>query len=203
MLLIGEAPYNSVGTAPRDWERAVGYGGEARYVGFFWTPCGDEAMYDDGCVSADGNWWVYLQVVDNLDRRGSLARHYSLGSSEEQATHYLLLDRKTRNLYIVPRRPAAVFLQAQHPPAPNLSPEELQRVYERAVVLCQEAQQRAHEEPAQGIAPCPSCGMSGWVRAPDGGFDPCPECAGRGLLVGGDGATSTAGRHTRDAEAPA
>lgn len=198
MLLIGEALYNPVGTAPRDWERAVGYGGEARYVGFFWTPCGDEAMYDDGSVSADGNWWVYLQVVDNL---GSLAQHYSLGSSEEQATHYLLLDRETRNLYIVSRRPAAAFLRAQHPPDPNLSLEELQRVYERAVVLCQEAQQQAREELAQGIAPCPSCGMSGWVRAADGGFDPCPECAGRGLLLGGDGAAS-AGRPTRDAEAP-
>ena len=39
-----------VGVLPRNWERAFGYDGEARYVAFYWTPVGDEAMYDDGQV---------------------------------------------------------------------------------------------------------------------------------------------------------
>jgi hypothetical protein len=44
-----------VAMMPRNWERAFGYDGEARYVCFYWTPLGDEAMYDDGQIAADGN----------------------------------------------------------------------------------------------------------------------------------------------------
>jgi hypothetical protein len=65
---------NLVGTLPRNWERALGYDGDARCVAFYWTPAGDDAMYDDGpwppCgrqgrwASGDGQlfnplvWWI-------------------------------------------------------------------------------------------------------------------------------------------------
>jgi hypothetical protein len=29
---------NRVGVLPRNWERAFGYDGDARYVAFYWTP---------------------------------------------------------------------------------------------------------------------------------------------------------------------
>jgi hypothetical protein len=31
---------------PRNWERALGYDAKARDVAFYWTPVGDEVMYD-------------------------------------------------------------------------------------------------------------------------------------------------------------
>ncbi len=43
-------------TAPPMLCEAVGYSGSARYVGFYWTPYGDEIIYTDGRLSADGDW---------------------------------------------------------------------------------------------------------------------------------------------------
>jgi len=91
---------NLVGTLPRNWERAFGYDGEARYVAFYWTPVGDEAMYDDGQVSGDGNWQMFLLVRHD---HPELDRRYNLGYSETEADDWLLLDRETRSLVVLPK----------------------------------------------------------------------------------------------------
>jgi hypothetical protein len=41
-------------------KQAVRTAGRARYVSFYWTPCGDEIMYSDGRLSADGQWHAWL-----------------------------------------------------------------------------------------------------------------------------------------------
>jgi hypothetical protein len=86
-------------TAPPMLCEAVGYSGSARYVGFYWTPCGDEIIYTDGRLSADGDWHAWLVFT----RHKSIAPHlegYNLGSSDEEATHWLLIDRQTHALYV-------------------------------------------------------------------------------------------------------
>lgn len=78
---------------------AIGYPGPARYVAFYWTPCGDEIMYSDGRLSTDGHWHAWLLFT----RHKGVAPHiapYNLGSSDEEATYWLLVDQKTCALYV-------------------------------------------------------------------------------------------------------
>jgi hypothetical protein len=48
---------------PDEFWPAFGYEGQARFVGLFWTPFGDEAIYTDGRVEADGCWQAYVLLV--------------------------------------------------------------------------------------------------------------------------------------------
>ncbi len=85
--------------APPMLAEAIGYPGRARYVAFYWTPCGDEIMYSDGRLSADGHWHAWLLFT----RHRRVAPHispYNLGNSDEEATHWLLFDRETCALYV-------------------------------------------------------------------------------------------------------
>ena len=85
--------------APPMLAEAIGYPGCARYVAFHWTPFGDEVVYSDGRLSADGHWPAWLLFV----RHNSIAPHleaYNLGSSDEEATHWLLVDRVNRTMYV-------------------------------------------------------------------------------------------------------
>jgi hypothetical protein len=40
--------------------KAFGYRGDARFVAFYWTPAGDEVVYDDGMRSGTGEPWAFL-----------------------------------------------------------------------------------------------------------------------------------------------
>ena len=83
---------------------------------------GDEAMVTDGRVTHDGCWWGYQAFVDHPLSAIALAGHrYDLGSSEETATHWLVIDRETRTASIVPVQEAEQFLDAQHPPLPQIN----------------------------------------------------------------------------------
>jgi hypothetical protein len=86
-------------TAPPILAEAIGYQGKARYVAFYWTSYGDEIIYSDGRLSADGDWHAWFVFT----RHKSIAPHleeYNLGSSDEEATHWLLVDRLTHALYV-------------------------------------------------------------------------------------------------------
>ena len=100
-------------TAPPMLCEAVGYSGSARYVGFYWTPCGDEIIYTDGRLSADGDWHSWLLFI----RHKSIAPQlegYNLGSSDEEATHWLLVDRETHSLYVGTRGEVHQTLRGQY-----------------------------------------------------------------------------------------
>jgi len=76
-------------------EAALGYPGTARYVAFYWTPAGDELMWDEGWRSADGAWQGWLTFTRHPRVAPALAP-YQLGDSDTPATHWLLLDREAR-----------------------------------------------------------------------------------------------------------
>jgi len=174
-----------VGTLPRNWEQAFGYDGEARYVAFYWTPVGDEAMYDDGQVSGDGNWRLFLTL---RHQHPELDQRYNVGDSDVEADHWLLFDRETRDLGVLPRAKAQARLRQQWPTM-NLDAELMALDWD----IIQEAVQQAldHVEAAmEQMQPCDTCFYSiapGWLQAEGGGFDPCPVCNGWGFLPVPDG----------------
>src|SRR4051794_27277152 len=102
-----------------DFLPAFGYRGGRRLVGLYWEPCGDEACYDDGVSSACGlcDNWLYLgfirqpQVSRWLDENG-----INLGSSDEAAQHWLVVDVQTGQVYAAPRREACAVLRRQQLP---------------------------------------------------------------------------------------
>ena len=173
-------PANLVAVLPRNWECAFGYDGDARYVAFYWTPVGDEALYDDGQVSCDGNWRLFLTL---RYQHPELDRRYNVGCSDLEADHWLLLDRETRDLVIMPRAEAQARLRRQWPPS---DPDATLTAFDWDVI--QEAVQQALdnvEAAMEQIQPCDTCFYSiapGWLQAEDGGFDPCPVCSGWGFL---------------------
>jgi hypothetical protein len=105
--------------------KAMGYTGEARYVSFQWTPYGDEADYSDGRLSGTGNWQAFLAYIQH-PAVSPFLKEYDLGSSDSEARHILILDRKKLEIMIAPVKEAQAFLSAQWPPEPpiHMSKEE-------------------------------------------------------------------------------
>ncbi len=103
--MIRQIPVN----LPWSFEDALGYPRGFRWVAFFWEPCGDEAMFDDGYCSADGNWWGFLQFTRHPSVRPWLDG-YNLGSSEDEATHWLLCDLGSRDVFVGERAEVKDFL---------------------------------------------------------------------------------------------
>jgi hypothetical protein len=99
--------------------KSIGYNGKARYVGFQWTPYGDETEYFDGRRSATGNWQAFLAYIQH-PAVSPLLEEYDLGSSESEAGHALILDREKLEVFIATVKEARTFLSEQWPPEPPL-----------------------------------------------------------------------------------
>src|SRR5262245_4577598 len=115
-------------------EEALGYHGPSRWVAFYCTPSGDELVYDDGTVSADGSWFAWLTFLHH-PRVASTLHSYHLGSSETDATHWLLLDRETRTLSVGLPAEVKHFLRQAAPPV---------LTSERLTALREASNQRLH-----------------------------------------------------------
>jgi hypothetical protein len=176
-----------VGTLPRNWERAFGYDGDAPFLAVWWEPAGDEARYCDGFVSADGHWPVYLDLVDRqlaLSIAQALAHNprgrWALGSSDESASHCLLLDLVQRTVHTAPLGETMRFLKDQVPPLPpvTLTSEEVAELMERF----REEMFRELTWTPRSYRTCSNGCNMGWFVGADGGYDPCPECGGKWLI---------------------
>lgn len=96
----------------------VGYRGESRFVGLFWSPTGDEAVYDDGFGSGTGERSGYLAFVHHPFVRRRLA-DVDLGSSDREGSHWLLADLVEFRLYMGLVSEVRSFLRAANTPAPE------------------------------------------------------------------------------------
>jgi hypothetical protein len=171
---------NLVGTLPRNWEWTFRYDGDARYVAFYWTPAGDEAVYDDGQVSGDGNWHLFLTL---RHQHPELDQRYNDGYSDLEADHWLLLDREARSLMVLPKAEAQARLRQQWPLL-DLDAELTFLDWEIIQAAVHQALTRT-EVAMQHTRPCDTCFYSiapGWLQADDGGFDSSPLCYGWGFL---------------------
>jgi hypothetical protein len=98
---------------------AIGYTGDARYIAINWTPYGDEAEYNDGRISATGNWQALFAYIHHPAVSPLLA-DYDLGSSESEAKHALILDREELEVFIASVNEAERFLKEQWPLQPPI-----------------------------------------------------------------------------------
>ena len=101
----------------------LGYRGNARFVGFFWSPLGDHLVATDGSSSGTAQSWAYLAFKRHR-AVSSLLAPFDLGSSEKDGTHMLLVDRDANRASVAPVTDAQAFLADQHPPAPELTREQ-------------------------------------------------------------------------------
>jgi len=95
-------------------EQAVGYRNDrnARYLALWWEPCGDEAMVSDGFITFTGHWPGYLTYVQHVSIHPHLAA-FQLGSSEDAATHRLVIDLRERQVFAASCREAEMLLANQ------------------------------------------------------------------------------------------
>lgn len=100
---------------PAEFWPALGYEGEARYVAIYWERSGDEASWADGGSALCGaDWEAYRMLVDHNFAPGHPAR-WLLGSSEEEAAFWLVVDRVTEWAWLVPADEGPEVLRLQWP----------------------------------------------------------------------------------------
>jgi hypothetical protein len=110
--------------------RAFGYPGGARFVRFFWEPCGDEVLYDDGRRSGTGDPYAFLAYRKHPAVL-PLLRPDNLGSSD----HCLLFDQEQGAAFVCPTARGRALVRDQHPepePPTPYEAEEALRDFETA-----------------------------------------------------------------------
>jgi hypothetical protein len=101
---------------PPQIEAAVGLPDTpARYFALYWSPCGDEVNFDDARSSGTGTWTGYLAYTRHPAVAFALAS-FNLGSSDQEAEHWLLIDRRERKAFVGTWRDVARKLREQWPP---------------------------------------------------------------------------------------
>jgi hypothetical protein len=109
---------------PPPLAEALGYTGEARYLAIWWEAAADEAMWSDGRTTSGGWWHGFLTYIQHPRVEPYLAP-YGLGSREEPAVHYLLLDLVDRQAYVGTASQVTRFLH-DYTPRPELTPEQVE-----------------------------------------------------------------------------
>jgi hypothetical protein len=110
-----EAPESFHVLAAPFWPRlpmAVGYRGAARWVALYVSS--NHAMYNDGSGSSSGDTSLFLAYK----RHKAVAPHLAgahLGSAEEEAHEWLLVDQALQVLYLASPEEAGRFLASQWP----------------------------------------------------------------------------------------
>lgn len=100
---------------PAEFWPALGYDGDARYVGIWWEQAGDEASWCDGRSTLVGaDWGAYLALLAHNFPLGHPA-HWLLGGSDTLATMWLIIDRVTEWAWLAPVEEAESVLRLQHP----------------------------------------------------------------------------------------
>ena len=109
-----------------------GYRADSRFVGFHWEPSGDDVIFDDGRYLGTGDGWAFVAYRNHQSVSPHLEA-YNLGYSDVDAEHVLVIDRENDLAGIIEVAAARTFLKSQHPPPPQLSPEQLEQA-RRAVI---------------------------------------------------------------------
>jgi len=131
---------------PPQLEAVVGYTGDARWFSLCWTCLGDTVLYSDGRSSGTGHGWGYLGYV----RHSAVASHLrdlDLGSSEQDGTQRLLIDRDERRAYFADAVEARSFLRDQWP-----AEQEVELTAEQWQGIVDEVRQRMLSRPLPSMS---------------------------------------------------
>ena len=110
-----EAPDTFLRLAAPLWPRlplALGYSGGARWVAFYLAL--EKVTYNDGASSGSGDTGLFLA----FKRHPVVAPHLAgaqLGSADEEASEWLVVDRRDQVLYLATQAAARWHLVAQWP----------------------------------------------------------------------------------------
>lgn len=139
--------------APPVLPEVLGYEGEARYIAGYWMPGGDEVIVDDGMLSFTGEWLAWLVYIGHPSVNRVLSA-YNLGSSDEEAEHWLLIDRTEHKAYIGPADTVRRFLDACRPQRPKvfINMEEFKGLAERLGQEMRKAEDGAVEDIGRQVA---------------------------------------------------
>jgi hypothetical protein len=91
----------------------LGYGGDARYVGFYWDGAAGGTVWEDGQQPQGGigENFTFLRYIRPL----AFLYEVNFGTRGGPATHIFLWDREKGKAYIAPRLAALRFLREQRP----------------------------------------------------------------------------------------
>lgn len=161
-----------------NWDRTLGYEGNARFVAAYWDVGVDDAFICDGISGAvDGAWWVYTNLVESqasyeiaaaLVACGArnLKEHWPLGDSESEAYMGLILDRFDHELWVARLDDAVPLLLRQHKEASFSLP----------VIASALSRQKNELRSSQSMSTLKWCNCTrGWLPT-DQGYIPCPSC---------------------------
>jgi hypothetical protein len=147
------------------WERAMGYWGDARFIGVY-QDCG-RAYYSDGRLTATASWAAFACFTHHPYARVILRDFPALTEDEKGvAALWLVIDTRRQRLYVAPRQAAMTLLAQQWPQSPG---EQAVLIYETGdelmelaaeVIRQHEAEQQRHErEQREALA-----GLGMWLE---------------------------------------
>lgn len=112
----------------------AGYGGDARYVAFFWNHRTGAAMWFDGVAAGTAAWPVLMAYDSRLPVLASgPGNEHNLGATGTPTEHWLIIDAEELKAYIAPVGTAWVFVHQQHaPPFPPETVREIVAAFEQA-----------------------------------------------------------------------
>jgi hypothetical protein len=101
---------------PHAFAAQLGYCGGRRFVAAYWDPLGDDVTVHDDRWSATGlgdryAWsdFVYQKQIQTWLGQ----RDINVGNSDEEATHWLIIDRLTNDGFIASRNHGRQIIQQQ------------------------------------------------------------------------------------------
>ena len=125
-------------------EQAIGYAGDSpdfnpEWMAFYYQST--EAFWDTGLRSATGEWYPLLYLYLRHRAVAPYVAPYDFGSDDAPPAHWLVLNRRTRTMYVAEAHLAERFVMAQWdlpetPSAPFVVADtaELNRLAQEAVM---------------------------------------------------------------------
>jgi hypothetical protein len=101
---------------PPNFVEQLGYQGDRRFVAAYWEPGGDEVTIRDDAYLASGmgDWWPWTHFFHHPEvTRWKMHHNINVGSSDEEATHWLIVDRVTNRGFVAPAEEAYKRIQQQ------------------------------------------------------------------------------------------
>jgi hypothetical protein len=101
---------------PPGFAEQLGYQRDRRFVAAYWEPGGDEVTIRDDIFLACGmgDWYPWTQFFHQPRvSLWKLRNNINLGSSDEPATHWLIVDRVTNQGFVAPAEDAYKRIQQQ------------------------------------------------------------------------------------------